>query len=355
MAVIKAVNSKASIGKAVNYITKDEKTEQKLIYGKDCNPHTAIDEMKATKEQWDKTEGRQYKHYVQSFNPEDNVTPEMAHSIGNKFLEDEKFKGHEVVMATHTDKGHVHNHFIVNSVNFETGKKYQERKQDLEYLKQKSNDLSREHGLSVPERGEEITSFKMSKYKSLEKAVSGEYKSHILDCYNTVSAVKEQAVNRSDFVGKMREHGYETSWSDNRKHITFEDMNGNKIRNSNLEKTFKEPFGKEDLERGFESNHQAERIRNSAKEQSRRLEDNSRLDGKTLSIGADHSDHEIGNTDALIEKLHSSIRDAKDAVSLDDSDRNDRITKEQSVERERNRGREQKTVERGSKGFDFER
>lgn len=64
MAVIKAVSSRASIGHAINYVTKDEKTEEKLISGIDCSPQTAIDEMKATKEIWHKTEGRQYKHYI---------------------------------------------------------------------------------------------------------------------------------------------------------------------------------------------------------------------------------------------------------------------------------------------------
>ena len=67
MAVVKVVNSRASIGNAVNYITKKEKTEESLISGKDCSPNTAIEEMKITKQQWQKTDGRQYKHYVQSF------------------------------------------------------------------------------------------------------------------------------------------------------------------------------------------------------------------------------------------------------------------------------------------------
>ena len=65
MAIIKAVNSKSSIARAINYITKAEKTEKKLISGIDCNPETAIDEMKATKELYDKNDGRQYAHFIQ--------------------------------------------------------------------------------------------------------------------------------------------------------------------------------------------------------------------------------------------------------------------------------------------------
>ena len=115
MAVIKAVNSKASIGKAINYVTKEEKTEERLISGKDCNPRTAIDEMKATKEQWGKTEGRQYAHLVQSFNPRIKSRPNKPMNERRKFIENNEIQRAWVVITTHVDKGHIHNHFIVNS------------------------------------------------------------------------------------------------------------------------------------------------------------------------------------------------------------------------------------------------
>lgn len=248
MAIIKAVNSKASIGKAVKYITKDEKTEQKLIHGKDCNPSTAIDEMKATKEIFRKTDGRQYTHLVQSFNPEDNVTPEMAHSIGKKFIDDEKFKGHEVVMATHVDKNHIHNHFIVNSVNFENGKKFHTQKQELERLKQRSNELSREHGLTIPERGDEITSYSQKKYKALEKDFMGKEDSYLVKTLRDVDKALEKATSKDNFIEQMESKGYQVNWSDHRKYITFTTPNGEKVRNSNLEKTFKSPkYSKEGM------------------------------------------------------------------------------------------------------------
>lgn len=258
MAIIKAVNSKASIGKAINYITKEEKTEEKLISGKDCNPHTAIDEMKATKELWGKTEGRQYKHYVQSFNPEDNITPEMAHNIGKKFIEEnEKFKGHEVLISTHLDKGHIHNHFIVNSVNFENGKKYQEKKQDLEIMKEKSNQLSRENGLTIPTRGDKITTFDQAKYRAIEKGFKGEEKSYLLETAKEVSNSLKVATTRQDFIQDMEKKGYQVNWSDTRKNITYTTPEGQKVRNSNLEKTFKEEkFSKEGMENEIQRNRE---------------------------------------------------------------------------------------------------
>jgi len=258
MAVIKAINSKASIGKAINYITKEEKTEERLISGKDCNPHTAIDEMKATKEQWGKTEGRQYAHLIQSFNPEDKITPEKAHEIGMKFIEStEKFKGHEVIIATHVDKGHIHNHFIVNSVNFENGSKLHTTKKDLQQLKERSNELSREYGLTIPTQGDKITTFNQDKYRAIEKGFTGKEKSYLLDTAKEVSNSLKTATSREEFIRSMESKGYKVNWLDNRKYITFTTPEGQKVRNSNLEKTFKEnKFSKEGMENEIQRNRQ---------------------------------------------------------------------------------------------------
>jgi len=271
MAVIKVVNSKASIGKAINYVTKGEKTEEKLISGKDCNPHTAIDEMKATKEQWGKTEGRQYKHYIQSFNPEDRITPEKAHEIGRKFVENtEKFKGHEVVISTHVDKGHIHNHFIVNTVNFENGKKFQQSKQDLEKLKEHSDRICTREGLSIiKEKGKEITSFDQKKYRAIEKGFTGKEKSYLLDTAKEVSQSLKKVTDRESFIKDMESKGYEVNWKDTRKNITFTTPEGQKIRSSNLEKTFKEQkFSKEGMENEFQRNRErSESVREEGREQ----------------------------------------------------------------------------------------
>ena len=341
MAIIKAVSSRASIGKAVNYVTKDEKTEEKLISGKDCNPQSAIDEMKTTKEMWGKTTGREYYHFVQSFPPEEKITPAEAHTIAQKLAE-ERFKGHEVVIATHQDKDHVHTHFIVNSVNHEDGYKLHWSKHELQRMKDMSDNLCREYGKSICERGQEVTTYNINKYKALERAITseGNYKSYVLDCYKAVSEVKEQAINREDFVAKMKDKGYETNWSDNRKHITFTDIEGNKVRNTKLEKDFKDPFGKEELERGFESNFERTSTERRAKEQLERA--------KELNRGTGTDD-----TRAVIDNLNATIDSARNAVSIDDSERRDRIAQEQSFKREQDRAREQKVIERNSRGFEI--
>ena len=259
MAIIKAVNSKASIGKAINYITEGEKTIEKLISGKDCNPHTAIDEMNATKEMWGKTGGRQYKHYIQSFDPNEKITADKAHEIGMKLIENtEKFKGHEVVIATHMDKKHIHNHFIVNTVNFENGRKYQESKKDLQNLKEHSDKICEKEGLSIIQgKSKSMTSFDQDKYRVIKKGYEGKGKSYVLDTVKEVIYALRLSASQEDFIKNMESKGYGVNWKDTRKHITFTTPEGKKVRSSNLEKTFNEPrFSKEGMEKWIQHNRE---------------------------------------------------------------------------------------------------
>jgi hypothetical protein len=341
VAVIKAVSSRASIGYAINYVTGKKKTEEHLVSGIGCNPKTAINEMKATKEIWGKTDGRQYKHIVQSFPPGEKITPEQAHKLAQELCSSQ-FPGYEILIATHKDKDHIHSHIIVNSVSYEDGRKFQQSRDDLQAIKDKSDALCEEYGLSTLKKNDEITAYTKGKYKALEKGINGEYKSFVVDCYWAVEGARQEATSRADFIKRMKEAGWETTWTESRKHITFANENGNKVRASNLEKTFKEPFGKEKLENEFKSN--VERSNDRA--------------ATTLGRGAD-ADFErgvessrTGDTDAAIAKLEAAIGKSKAAVSADDRQRANRIADEQSRQRERDRAKEQRiaTQRKGSRG-----
>lgn len=321
MAVIKAVHSKASIGNAINYVMQKEKTEEKLITGKDCDPFHAIDEMKATKELWHKTTGRQYDHYVQSFAEGENVSPQLAHELATKWAE-EQFKGHECIIATHTDRGHTHSHIIVNTVNFEDGHKLHTSAKWLEQAKEYSDKLCREHGLSITEKGrtfegqvrEDMTTYDKDKYQLLQKAETGKVKSYVLDTAVAVMQTKAQATSRDDFIVRMAEKGYETNWQDNHKNITFTDKDGNKVRNSNIEKTFKVSLAKEELEHEFEQNRRRKVSRTAETEQSRDYPGTSYQGnvGHTVSknepvrSGADESGERTAQTD--ISRLHEQLQ-----------------------------------------------
>ncbi len=255
MAIIKAINSKASIGGVIDYITDIKKAKSEYVSGINCSPNTAIDEMKATKKIWNKTDGRQYKHFIYSFNPKDRITPELAHQLAQKLMDYDFFKGYEIVIATHTDTKHIHNHIVVNSVNAENGKKFNMSDSQLEDMKSRCVELSRQYGLMQESKNQEITTNNMKKYKAIEKAVEGNYKSYVLDIAKEVSRVKNIAISKKDFIKKLEDRGIKTNWKDNRKYITFTDKDGNKVRNSNLQKTFKKDFSKEKMLQKFKENN----------------------------------------------------------------------------------------------------
>ena len=270
MAVIKAVSSKAGIGTAIDYVTKEEKTEQTLLSGLNCGPDTAKEEMQATKELWGKTDGRTYKHFVQSFAPDEKIDPVQAHQLACRLAaERPEWKGFEVLIATHKDREHIHTHFIVNSVSFEDGHKLQQSKADLQNMKNCSDRLCLEQGLHITEKGktfdgrerEETTSFKKDTYQLLKKAEQGEVKSYVQDIALAVLDCKETATSRENFIRMMNERGYGVDWQDSHKYITYTDLareqageKACKIRDNKLEKYYNMDFGKESMEHEFERN-----------------------------------------------------------------------------------------------------
>lgn len=261
MAIIKSVkNSHSSIKHIIDYVTKKEKTVgKKLCSGYHCNIDTAVLEMRATKELYGKMGGRTYKHFVQSFPPEENITPEQAHEIAKEFVEScSLFTDYEVVYATHVDREHIHTHFVVNSVSFLDGHKFQMTKKDLGEMKQLNNKLCLEHGFTVCEIGKKksdsksIISYDMAKYQFLKKAKMGKVKSYVQDTAVAVYDAIEKAGSKEEFIEAMEDKGYTVDWQENHKYIVFINQEGKKVRNSNLQKTYNMPVSKDDLLQYFE-------------------------------------------------------------------------------------------------------
>lgn len=272
MAILKAVNLRASLGNAIRYITKKEKTEAKLISGYNCREDNPLAQMTMTKKLWEKTGGRQYKHFIISFAKDENITHDEAHKIALEFIEKwHKLKGFEVCLATHKDREHIHSHFIVNSVNSENGKMFHQSKRELTEAKLLMNEILKEHCKSVLEVGsksENMTTDKGSKYRAIEKAATGNYKSYMLDMAVAVSKALEKAVSKNSFIELLKEQNIAINWSDARKYITFTDSEGHKVRNSNLCKTFKMKLSKNELTNTFLSNRNAaEKIQHNTKEE----------------------------------------------------------------------------------------
>lgn len=216
--------------------------------------------MNFTKKLYNKKSGRQYKHFVQSFNPKDEINPSKAIQIGREWAE-KIFKGYEVFIVTHTDKKHVHNHFIVNSVNFENGCKYRYSKNDLKEMKKLNDRICEKEGLSItkPEK-DVLTFFNSKKYKAIEKSLQGKYKSYMIDLWHSVNMTLKKSTSKEEFIKLMEQKKYKVNWIDTRKNITFITPEGKKIRSSNLAKTFKNiKFTKEGMLNEFIRN--GERLR----------------------------------------------------------------------------------------------
>lgn len=158
MAITKMMHMKASskaridihLEHSINYILQPKKLgKANLAGGINCLPEMAYQQMKATKQMFGKTGGRQGYHFVISLKPGEG-TPEIMYDIATRFAE-ETFAGeYEAVVAVHTDREHLHAHIIINSVNMVTGYKFQCRDGDWKYKFQPiTNKLCEEYGLHI--------------------------------------------------------------------------------------------------------------------------------------------------------------------------------------------------------------
>ena len=190
MAVVKFVNAGSPMNNIFDYVTRREATESKLISGVNCSPESTLDEFRFVKKRFHKEDGRSYYHIVQSFSPDDDLTPETAHEIGLKFAE--YFPGFQVLVATHINTKAIHNHLIMNSVNFENGKKFHQSRDEMLQAKEYSNQLCREYGLSVTE----------TKTKNPRNA---RWKCDLIE---TASYAIGWSATKEEFIEYMREHGY---------------------------------------------------------------------------------------------------------------------------------------------------
>ena len=140
-----------SLHNTIEYAKADFKTEKQFyVSGVNCTPQNALQEMILTKKHFGKEKGILAYHGFQSF-AEGEVTAEQAHQIGIKLAEELWGDKYEVIVATHLNTKHYHNHFVLNSVSFVDGKKYINNRENYAMMRKISDDLCRENGLSVIE------------------------------------------------------------------------------------------------------------------------------------------------------------------------------------------------------------
>ena len=241
MAIIEAISSKANLKTIINYVTQDKKTKANLITGKDCLAESSLEEMLYTKNLYHKNNGRQYIHIIQSFDPKDNLSAEQVHNTGIKLAN--TFKGFQVLVVTHIDKNHLHNHLIVNSVSFENGYKIQISKKDLQDLKDYSDKLCLQIGASVIPKKENKQYIKRNEYRVAEQGKSWKFK-----LINAIDLSLAESSNKEDFIKSMNKLGYQVNWTDTRKYITYTTSEGYKCRDNKL---YEEKYTKGAMENEF--------------------------------------------------------------------------------------------------------
>ena len=267
----KRTNTHGAMRNCIEYVLRQDKTSELLTYvtGPYCHDEINYDLVYRTfleeKKMWDKDSGRMYAHNIISWHKDEQITPEQALEFGKEFAE-KWFSGFQTLVAVHKDKDHIHCHLVTNSVSYEDGRKLHNTRKDLERMKQLTNQMCRERGLTVAEKGKhfdgsqiekgEVIAWSKDKYNLFRQQVKDSF---VADCAMAVLKALENCISKEKFIEKMKQFGWNVNWTEKRKHITFQNQDGKKVRDSNLSKTFHLDISKEGLENEFNGNY--ERIR----------------------------------------------------------------------------------------------
>ena len=211
------------------YKTFDRRSKRQLVSGINCDGANSYREFMATKKVYGKADGIFFYQYAQSFSPTEELTPEQAHEISMEFAE-RAWPGQEVLVATHCDANHLHSHFVINSVSFESGKKLRQSPSTLRQLRALSDEICLAHGLSV-----------LTPYENGGRRISNrEYRARMRGnswkqkLAEDIDKSMEYSGSRGEFVRAMSILGYRMTWTDERKYLTFHCPNGRSCRDKSL-------------------------------------------------------------------------------------------------------------------------
>ena len=251
MAIVHFVNykrgtqSRAAMRGVMRYVMQEKKTAWDgvpLVSGINCQPQSVYDDFLNTKLLYHKDGGTMFYHMVQSFPKGAAVDPRQAHEAARRLAE--YFEGCEVLVCTHVDREHIHSHCVINSVNFETGKKLHMAKEQLQELMRRNDMICQEMGLPVFEpTAQQACGMGGAEYHTALKGQSWK-----LRLMNTIDECMKYAADRDAFVSLMASEGYAVRWESARKYITYTTPDGLKCRDNKLHE---EKYCKEAMEREF--------------------------------------------------------------------------------------------------------
>ena len=284
-----------SVMRYVSQLSKTLWDGQQLVSGIGCQPETAFDEFLSTKLLHHKDGGVMFYHMVQSFPKGADIDPRAAHEAARRLAG--YFEGCEVLVCTHVDREHIHSHCIINSVNFETGKKVHMADEQIQELRVRNDQICEELGLPKFQRDEQRQSRGMSNAEYYT-ASKGEIRK--FELMRVIDECMRCAGNREEFLVLLRSEGYNATWTDGRKNITYTTPDGRKCRDSKLHI---EKYLKENMEAEFEYRTENDNTRN--------VDAAQKADGRGATAGTQR--------DGDREELERNARYAQQAVPAADA------------------------------------
>ena len=242
----KGTQTRGCMKSVMRYVSQLSKTlwdGQQLVSGIGCQPETAFDEFLSTKLLHHKDGGVMFYHMVQSFPKGAAIDPRAAHEAARRLAG--YFEGCEVLVCTHVDREHIHSHCIINSVNFETGKKVHMADEQIQELRARNDQICEELGLPKFQRDKQKRSRGMSnaEYYTADRGESWKF-----ELMRVIDECMRCAGNREEFLILLRSEGYDATWTDSRKNITYVTPDGRKCRDNKLHI---EKYLKENMEAEF--------------------------------------------------------------------------------------------------------
>ena len=266
----------------MRYVSKLSKTlwdGQQLVSGIDCQPETAFDEFLSTKLLHHKDGGVMFYHMVQSFPKGAGIDPRTAHEAARRLAG--YFEGCEILVCTHTDREHIHSHCIINSVNFETGKKIHMADEQIQALRARNDAICGELGLPKFQKDEQRQSGGMSNAEYYPASKGESWKFELM---RVIDECMRCAGNREEFLVLLRSEGYDATWTDSRKNITYVTPDGRKCRDNKLH-----------IEKYLKENMEAEFGYRTENDNTRNVDAAQKADGRgtTAGIGRDGDGAEL--------------------------------------------------------------
>ena len=258
MAVVECIPEKSQNPSAqkgvIDYCMQPSKTlkdGEQLAYvsGINCIPELANESFLATQKHFGCKSGNvRFYHYVQSFRPEERLSPQQAHDIGMELAQ--SFGNREVIVATHIDRDHLHNHFVVSAYDFETGSKLHNNKFYLADLRKRSDEICQAHGLTTLKTYDPNKKSQRLGPKEYHAAERGN--SWKMELRVAIDYCMARSRSKSEFKKEMKKLGYDMIYTPERKYITYilrlEKGEERRVRDNRLNE---EKYRKENMDREF--------------------------------------------------------------------------------------------------------